>query len=242
MRTLMIMGLLAATLLTACQTTATPNDTKEAFDFGGVYDDTYAGEIDRTVIPRRPDGPPNVVLIIADDLGWPYLGFLGDENVITPNMDIIGNGGALFELGHSTSNHCRPTLQSLITGLYPVQYETEASAIADAKMQSTPVPDGVDTDFERTILQRQYETAAIEQFKTLPRLLADAGYVSHQSGKWWEQSYAHGGFTHGMTETWDWSDAADLGDRWFFTFMGGRGNEIGRNTMEPVETFIRDHA
>ena len=242
MRTTMITGLLAATLLTACQTTEPPSDIAEAFDFGGVYDDTYAGEIDRTVIPRRPDGPPNVVLIIADDLGWPYLGFLGDENVITPNMDIIGNGGALFELGHSTSNHCRPTLQSLITGLYPVQYEAEANAIANAKMQSTPVPAGVDTDFERTILQRQYETAAIEQFKTLPRLLADEGYVSHQSGKWWEQSYAHGGFTHGMTETWDWSDAADLGDRWFFTFMGGRGNEIGRNTMEPVETFIRDHA
>ncbi|MEL7539586.1 MAG: sulfatase-like hydrolase/transferase, partial [Pseudomonadota bacterium] len=176
------------------------------------------------------------------DLGWPYLGFLGDENVITPNMDIIGNGGALFELGHSTSNHCRPTLQSLITGLYPVQYETRANAIADITMRTNALPDGVDTDFERNILQRQYETSAIEQFKTLPRILGNAGYVSHQSGKWWEQSYAHGGFTHGMTETWDWSDAADLGDRWFFTFMGGRGNEIGRNTMEPVETFIRDHA
>ena len=242
MRIIIAIGLLTAATLTACQTAGTLYETEQAFDFGGVYDDTYAGEIDRTVIPRRPADPPNVVLIIADDLGWPYLGFLGDENVITPNMDIIGNGGALFELGHATSNHCRPTLQSLITGLYPVQYETEANAIAETKMQSMPLPDGVDTEFERTILRRQYETEAIEQFRTLPRLLAEAGYVSHQSGKWWEQSYAHGGFTHGMTETWDWSDAADLGDRWFFTFMGGRGNEIGRNTMEPVETFIRDHA
>ncbi len=235
-------GLIATAFVTSCQMPPEPVSTEEAFDFGGVYEDTYAGEIDRTVIPRRPDGPPNIVLIIADDLGWPYLGFLGDDNVITPNIDIIGNGGALFEIGHSTSNHCRPTLQSLITGLYPVQYETQATAIADAAMQSTPLPEGVDSDFERTILHRQYETSAIEQFKTLPRLLADAGYVSHQSGKWWEQSYAHGGFTHGMTETWDWSDAAGLGDRWFFTFMGGRGNEIGRSTMEPVESFIREHA
>lgn len=235
-------GALTAIGLTACQTGSVSNSSDDAFDFGGVYDDTYAGEIDRSVIPRRPDGPPNVVLIIADDLGWPYLGFLGDENVITPNMDIIGNGGALFELGHSTSNHCRPTLQSLITGLYPVQYEARANNIAAATMQTTPLPEGVDTDFERGILLRQYETTAIEQFETLPRVLSEAGYVSHQSGKWWEQSYAHGGFTHGMTETWQWSDAADLGDRWFFTFMGGRGNEIGRNTMEPVESFIRDHA
>ncbi|MCR9269379.1 MAG: sulfatase-like hydrolase/transferase [Hyphomonadaceae bacterium] len=226
----------------ACQSSGPNNGAQEAFDFGGVYEDTYAGEIDRTVIPRRPDGPPNVVLIIADDLGWPYLGFLGDDNVITPNMDIIGNGGALFEVGHSTSNHCRPTLQSLITGLYPVQYERRANQIAEATLQSTPLPAGVDTDREKNILKRQYETAAIEQFETLPRLLAEVGYVSHQSGKWWEQSYAHGGFTHGMTETWDWQDAADLGDRWFFTFMGGRGNEIGRTTMAPVESFIQERA
>ena len=231
---------LALLVLGSCQTTQLDTDAQDAFDFGGVYDDTYAGEIDRTVVPRRPDGPPNVVLIIADDLGWPYLGFLGDDNVITPNMDIIGNGGALFELGHSTSNHCRPTLQSLITGLYPVQYETQANAIAEAEMGRTPLPDGVDTDLEKSILKRQYETSAIEQFATLPRILAEAGYVSHQSGKWWEQSYAHGGFTHGMTETWQWSDAAELGDRWFFTFMGGRGN--GRTTMAPVESFIEAHA
>ena len=229
--------------LQGCALLGLDNDKSRsaAFDFGGVFDDTYAGEIDRTVTPRRPAGPPNIVLIIADDLGWPYLGFLGDENVMTPNLDILGRGGAVFEVGHATANHCRPTLQSLITGLYPVQYEQRANAIADEKMHA-PLPDGVDTERERNILRRQYETSAIEQFETLPRLLASAGYVSHQSGKWWEQSYAHGGFTEGMTETWEWTDALELGDRWFFTFMGGKGNEIGRETMAPVTDFIRDNA
>lgn len=233
--------LLSASLLLAVGC-ASVEPSQEAFDFGGVFDDTYAGEIDRTVEPRRPDGPPNVVLIIADDLGWPYLGFLGDENVMTPNMDIIGNGGAVFEVGHATSNFCRPTLQSLITGLYPVQYETRAQDIAETAMQTRPIPEGVDTEQERQILRQQYETSAIEEFKTLPRILGEVGYASHQSGKWWEQSYAHGGFTHGMTDSWDWQDAAELGDRWFFTFMGGQGQRIGRETMEPVETFISDHA
>ena len=109
-----------------------PEASESAYDFGGVFDETYAGEIDRSVEPRRPDGPPNVVLIIADDLGWPYLGFLGDENVITPNMDILGRGGSVFEVGHATSNFCRPTLQSLITGLYPVQYEQRADPEGNA--------------------------------------------------------------------------------------------------------------
>jgi arylsulfatase A-like enzyme len=228
--------------LTACASSPPGARDSDAFDFGGVFDNTYAGEIDRNVAPRRADGPPNIVLIIADDLGWPYLGFLGDDNVVTPNMDIIGNGGAVFEVGHATSNFCRPTLQSLVTGLYPAQYEQRAAAIADAAMVSGPIPQEVDTDRERNILRNQFETAAIEEFETLPRLLAEAGYASHQSGKWWEQSYAHGGFTHGMTETWDWTDAVELGDRWFFTFMGGRGNEIGRETMAPVTDFIREHA
>ncbi len=231
-------GLIA---LTSCAGVS-ERDAEPAFDFGGVFDDTYAGEIDRTVEPRRPDGPPNVVLIIADDLGWPYLGFLGDDNVITPNMDIIGEGGAVFEVGHATSNFCRPTLQSLITGLYPVQYEQRATAIAEHAMAANTLPEGVDTPRERDILHRQYETSAIEQFDTLPRILATEGYVSHQSGKWWEQSYAHGGFTHGMTGTWDWSDAVELGDRWFFTFMGGQGQRIGRETMAPVTEFIEQHA
>ena len=233
---------LSITVLIASCSTQGPQQTNDAFDFGGVFEDTAAGQLDRTTEPRRPDGPPNVVLIIADDLGWPYLGFLGDENVITPNMDLLGRGGAVFEVAHATSNFCRPTLQTLITGLYPVQYEQRAAEIADNQMTSKPLPEGVDTPGENMMLRQQYHTSAIEQFDTLPRVLAEQGYVSHQSGKWWEQSWAHGGFTAGMTDSWKWSDAEDLGDRWFFTFMGGRGNEIGRETMAPVTDFIRDNA
>lgn len=157
-------------------------------------------------------------------------------------MDLLGRGGAVFEVAHATSNFCRPTLQTLITGLYPVQYEQRADAIADNQMATQPLPSGVDTPREQMMLRQQYHTSAIEQFETLPRVLAENGYASHQSGKWWEQSWAHGGFTAGMTDAWHWSDAADLGDRWFFTFMGGRGNEIGRETMRPVTDFIRDNA
>lgn len=222
--------------------TLTATDTTEAFDFGGVYKDTVAGTIDRTVTPARPEGPPNIVLIIADDLGWPYLSFLGDENVLTPNLDLIGENGTVFELGHSSSNYCRPTLQSLITGLYPVQYEAQAEEIADRELAQDGVPKAADTPAKRNLVRQQYVTTAIEQFQTLPRLLSDVGYVSHQSGKWWEQSYAHGGFTDGMTGSWNWQDGAELGDRWFFTFMGGSGNEIGRSTMAPVTDFITENA
>ena len=70
--------------------------------------------------------------------------------------------------------------------------------------------------------------ARLDRFQTLPRLLGDRGYVSHQSGKWWEGSYQRGGFTHGMTRG--------------FPKPGGRhgddGLTIGRDGMSPVFEFI----
>lgn len=240
------LSLTAIILLGACnaeQSTLEPHlsPAQTVYDFDGVFDDTDAGTIDRERKARRPDGPPNIVLIIADDLGWPYYGFLGDENVMTPNLDLLGNHGTVFELGHATSNYCRPTLQSLISGLYPLQYEAQMSAIADQKLKNSPVAEA-DTPRAQAALRNEYETSAIAEIETLPRRLADIGYVSHQSGKWWEQSYKDGGFTHGMTGRSEWKDMLALGDRSFFSFMGGEGMKIGRETMEPVTDFIEEHA
>jgi uncharacterized sulfatase len=65
----------------------------------------------------------------------------------------------------------------------------------------------------------------------IPKLLADQGYLSHQSGKWWEGEPKRAGFTHAMTRG--------------FPNPGGRhgdeGLKIGREGMEPVFEFI-DHA
>lgn len=58
---------------------------------------------------------------------------------------------------------------------------------------------------------------------SLPRVLGRAGYLSLQTGKWWQGHYSRGGFTHGMTR----------GQR-----HGDEGLEIGRSTMEPIYDFI----
>ena len=63
----------------------------------------------------------------------------------------------------------------------------------------------------------------LEAVPTLPRLLAEAGYVSLQTGKWWQGNYSRGGFTHGMTK----------GER-----HGDVGLDIGRQTMQPIYDFI----
>lgn len=197
-----------------------------------------------TAVSQAPDQasqsrPPNILLIIGDDHGWPYYGFLGDENVVTPHLDALAERSVVFELAHSTSNYCRPTLQSLATGLYPSQYMPRMEALAEpilAADDAYQAAEGRERHARRTIA----ESSQITEFETLPRVLAAHGYASFQGGKWWEQSYAHGGFTHGMSEGFAWSDM--MSDAGFFEFMGGRGIELGRTTMEPVMSFIEDHA
>jgi uncharacterized sulfatase len=70
--------------------------------------------------------------------------------------------------------------------------------------------------------------ANIDRFETLPELLSRRGYLSHQSGKWWEGNFARGGFTHGMTRG--------------FPQPGGRhgddGLKIGREGMQSVFEFM----
>ena len=77
---------------------------------------------------------PNIILIIGDDHGYPYFGFMGSKNVRTPNMDSLAKNGTVFTNGYVPDNHCRPTLRSLITGLLPTEYKKIEQKIKSDKM------------------------------------------------------------------------------------------------------------
>jgi arylsulfatase A-like enzyme len=77
---------------------------------------------------------------------------------------------------------CRPSLQSLLTGLHPLQFDRRQQRLAERGVPPSP----------RTPLREGYHT--------LPALLAQRGYTSFQSGKYQEGSYRNAGFSHGMTE------------------------------------------
>jgi uncharacterized sulfatase len=124
--------------------------------------------------------PPNIVWIIGDDQGWGDFGFMGHPSIETPHMDRLASGGAVFENGYVPSSLCRPSLASLITGLYGHQH----------RICCNDPPAGVD---------RSEMLRFIREVPTLPRLLSQSGYQSLQTGKWWEGHYREGGFTHGMT-------------------------------------------
>jgi sulfatase-like protein len=164
---------------------------------------------------------PNVVLIVSDDHGWTDYGFMGHPHVKTPNLDKLAAQSLTFRRGYVPSSLCCPSLASLITGRYPHQHKVTSN--------DPPMPPGMKpAQFQKSqafLDGREVMTKHLEAVPTLPRLLAQRGYVSLQTGKWWQGDYRRGGFTHGMTK----------GLR-----HGDEGLDIGRKTLQPVFDFVSD--
>ena len=165
--------------------------------------------------------PPNIVLIISDDQSWTDYSFMGHEAIETPNIDRLAKQSRLFKRGYVPSSLCCPSLASMITGLYPHQTKITGN--------EPPMPPG-GRNSEQYRKQVQECVSFIDDLPTLPRLLAKRGYVSHQSGKWWQGHYSRGGFTHGMTQ----------GDPKRGGRHGDVGLKIGREGMDEIFDFIED--
>ncbi|MCA8950740.1 MAG: sulfatase-like hydrolase/transferase [Planctomycetes bacterium] len=152
---------------------------------------------------------PNVVLIISDDQGYGDFGFAGSDTIRTPNLDRLASGGLVFPRGYVPTALCRPSLATLVTGLYPHQH----------KITGNDPPRGT---------ERARMLAHIAAVETLPAILGRAGYRSLQTGKWWEGECTCGGFDEGMTH----GDPSRGGRH------GDIGLTIGRQTMQPAFDFI----
>jgi len=163
--------------------------------------------------------PPNVVMIISDDQSWGDYSFMGHPQIHTPNLDKLAAQSLVFTRGYVPSSLCCPSLASMVTGLYPHQHKVTSN--------DPPIPTGMKGPaFQKSSAfteGRATMTQHLEEVPTLPRLLAQHGYLSLQTGKWWQGHYSHGGFTHGMTQ----------GQR-----HGDDGLDIGRKTMQPIYDFL----
>ncbi len=168
--------------------------------------------------------PPNVVLIISDDQAWTDYGFMGHSHIQTPRLDRLAGEGLCFTRGYVTVPLCRPSLASMVTGLHAHRHGITGN--------DPDLPDRVNAMASRKNPKYApiYEAvmANIEKHPTIPRLLAAKGYLSMQTGKWWEGHPRRGGFTHAMTH----------GDPKRGGRHGDAGLEIGRKGMQPIYDFI----
>lgn len=103
---------------------------------------------------------PNIVHIVADDLGWKDVGFNGATDLRTPNIDALAAGGAKFSQFY-VQPMCTPTRAALMTGRYPFRYGLQTIVIPG------PADYGLDTSEW-----------------LLPQSLKEAGYKTAIVGKW----------------------------------------------------------
>ncbi len=188
---------------------------------------------------------PNIVFIISDDHAWTDYGYMGHPQIETPHLDRLAARSAAFPRGYVPTALCRPALATFATGLYAHQHKISGNDPAALPEMLAPAPAAKDQPKGKKAKAaarpagepaayaalREQLIANYDRSPSLPKLLTAAGYLSHQSGKWWEGSYQRGGFTHGMTRG--------------FPSPGGRhgddGLRIGREGLAPVFNFI-DHA
>lgn len=106
--------------------------------------------------------PPNIILIMGDDMGYSDIGAYGSE-INTPNLDKLANDGIRFTQFYNTARCC-PTRASLLTGLYPQQ----AGIGHMVRDRGTPA----------------YRGDLSSEAVTIAEVLKNVGYSTYMSGKW----------------------------------------------------------
>ncbi len=142
---------------------------------------------------------------------------MGHEVIKTPHIDALAEESMLYTRGYVPTSVCRPSLATMITGLFPHEHGITGND-----------PPGDWRDVISNPVKRAMMVEIFKEHKTVSEYLAERGYVSHQSGKWWEGAPTEHGFTAGMTH-----GIVEDGGR-----HGDEGLKIGREGMQPIFDFI----
>jgi arylsulfatase A-like enzyme len=108
--------------------------------------------------------PPNVIVILSDDVGWGDLGCYGATQIKTPHLDALARGGMRFTDAHASASVCTPTRYSLLTGQY------------SWRVDATGLNKGVSNGDSPLLIP--------VSANTLPKIMKSAGYRTGAVGKW----------------------------------------------------------
>ena len=115
---------------------------------------------------------PNLILILADDLGWSDLSCYGNDLHQTPNLDRLAKQGVRFTDAYSASPVCTPTRAAILTGLHP------------ARLHMTIWRESALNRGNRKLLQPVCLDSLPLKYVTLAEVFKQAGYFNAHIGKW----------------------------------------------------------
>ncbi len=158
------------------------------------------------VAAQRSAPQPNIIHIVADDLGWADVGFHGSD-ITTPNIDQLAKTGATLEQFY-VQPMCTPTRAALMTGRYPLRYGLQTLVIPASLSYGLPTDEWL-----------------------LPQALKEAGYTTAILGKW-HLGHAKREFWP-KQRGFDYQYGAQLGEIDYFTHSVGGKTDWYRNN-KPV--------
>ena len=116
---------------------------------------------------------PNIVLIVADDLGWSDLSYMGSEYYETPNIDKLSKSGMTFYNGYASSANCSPSRATMLSGKYHTEHGIYTVRNSDRGSRKT-----------RKIIPIETKSTLDLDFFVIPEMLKEMGYINGHFGKW----------------------------------------------------------
>ena len=137
--------------------------------------------------------PPNIILIVADDLGYNDISTFGGGIVQTPSIDRLAKEGAVFNQSYSGASTCAPSRAMMMTGRYPTRTGFEftptpagmgkAVSFISGGMDNNLPPGFYDEEMEANQPPYQLKGLPPEEI-TIAETLKDSGYYTAHIGKW----------------------------------------------------------
>ena len=132
----------------------------------------------------KEDLPPNILLILIDDMGWKDIRCAGSDYYQTPNIDKLASDGMRFLNAYSPAPVCTPTRSAIFSGKCPARTQLTIVFSGPAGLDSRLYDKSKYRGENDQYLEARHRHALPETEVIIPQALAEAGYKTAFFGKW----------------------------------------------------------
>ncbi|MEM7548573.1 MAG: sulfatase [Bacteroidota bacterium] len=163
---------------------------------------------------------PNVIVIVADDMGWHDLASYGNDFIETPNLDALAAHGVRFTNAYAPASLCSPSRASILTGLHPV--EVNITEHIHGPFRPSP---------EIPLITPNIDQQLKSEFYTVGEMIQREGYSTAYLGKW----HLGGGGAGPSSQGFDFTYAANyhgLPNSFYYPFFNHAMEDIKTDSKE----------